>query len=124
MPSRQTADVALRTLLVATWRRTPTAKVVIPSDRDGQLFRPRSTQPMMDATVKVSMDSRGRWMDSVMIEQQWRSLTYEGAYRHAFETGSAARAGIGKWVTFDDTEHPHSSPGGRTPIEAHERAAA
>ena len=48
------------------------------------------------------------------------ALKYECVYLHAFETGSAARAGIGKWMTFYNTERPHSALGGRTPIEAHQ----
>ncbi len=85
-----------------------------------QFTSPRFTQPLLDATVKVSMDGRGRWMDNVMIERLWRSLKYECVYLHAFETGSAARAGIGKWMTFYNTERPHSALGGRTPVEAHQ----
>ncbi|EEX16021.1 transposase [Citreicella sp. SE45] len=56
----------------------------------------------------------------VVIERLWRSLKYECVYLHAFETGSAARAGIGKWMTFYNTERPHSVLGGRTPVEAHQ----
>lgn len=39
--------------------------------------------------------------------------------RHAFETGSQARVGIGKWMTYYNAERPHSALGGRTPLEAH-----
>ena len=59
-------------------------------------------------------------MDTVMIGRPWRSLTYECVYLHAFETGSAARAGIGKWINFYNTERPPSALGGRTPTEAHQ----
>ncbi|WP_226559046.1 IS3 family transposase, partial [Salipiger thiooxidans] len=90
------------------------------TDQGSQFTSPRFTQPLLDATVKVSMDGRGRWMDNVMIERLWRSLKYECVYLHAFETGSAARAGIGKWMTFYNTERPHSALGGRTPVEAHQ----
>ena len=34
------------------------------------------------------MDSKGRWMDNVMIEQPWRSPKYGWVYLQAFETGS------------------------------------
>ena len=34
--------------------------------------------------------------------------------------GSAARAGIGKWIGFYNTQRPHSALGGRTPVEAHQ----
>ena len=33
-----------------------------------------------DADVKISMDSKGRWMDNVMIERLWRSLKYDCIY--------------------------------------------
>jgi putative transposase len=52
-------------------------------------------------------------MENVMIERLWRSLKYECVYLHAFETGSAARDGIGKWIDFYNTERPHSALGGK-----------
>jgi transposase InsO family protein len=51
-----------------------------------------------DANVRISMDGRGRWMDNVFIERLWRSLKYECVYLNAFETGSEARTGIGRWL--------------------------
>ncbi len=57
------------------------------TDQGSQFTSPRFTQPLLDATVKVSMDGRGRWMDNVMIERLWQSLKYECVYLHAFEAG-------------------------------------
>lgn len=71
------------------------------------------------AKIKVSMDGRGRWIDNRMIERLWRSLKYECVYLNAFETGSEARAGISKWMTYYNTERPHSSHGILTPREVH-----
>ena len=65
------------------------------------------------------MDGRGRWMDNVFIERLWRSLKYECIYLHAFETGSEVRAGIAKWMTYYNVERPHSTHGGKTPVEVH-----
>lgn len=90
------------------------------TDQGSQFTSPRFTQILLDATVKASMDGRGRWMDNVMIERLWRSLKYECVYLHAFETGSAAKSGIGRWIDFYNTERPHSALGGRTPVEAHQ----
>jgi hypothetical protein len=39
-------------------------------------------------------------LDNVFIERLWRSLKYENVYLNAYETGSEAKAGIGKWITF------------------------
>ncbi len=41
-----------------------------------------------------------------MIKWLWRSLNYECVYLHAFETGPAARDGIGKRIDFYNTERP------------------
>ena len=90
------------------------------TDQGSQFTSPRFTKILSDATVKISMDGRGRWMDNVMIERLWRSLKYECVYLNAFETGTAARIGIGKWMTFYNTRRPHSTLGGRTPFEAHQ----
>ena len=42
-------------------------------------------------------------------------------YIHAFETGSEARAGIGRWIDYYNADRPHSALGGRTPNEAYQR---
>ena len=67
--------------------------------------------------IRISMDSKGRWMDNVMIERLWRSLKYECVYLHAFETGSETRTGIGNWMIFYNCSRPHSSMNGATPDE-------
>lgn len=77
------------------------------------------TQMLKDAGVKISMDSKGRWMDNVMIERLWRSLKYECVYLHAFETGSEARKEINKWIRRYNEERPHSSLDDKTPKEAY-----
>jgi putative transposase len=65
--------------------------------------------------IRISMDGRGRWLDNVFIERLWRSLKYENVYLHAYETGSEARIGIGKWISFYNQTRPHSSLAGQTP---------
>lgn len=71
------------------------------------------------AKVKISMDGKGRWIDNRMIERLWRSLKYECVYLRAFETGSQARDGIGKWLAYYNAERPHSTHGILTPDEVH-----
>jgi putative transposase len=44
----------------------------------------------------------------VFIERLWRSLKYECVYLNAFETGSEARTGIGRWVRYYNADRPHS----------------
>ena len=89
------------------------------TDQGSQVTSPRFTDVLTAASVKVSMDGKGRWMDNIFIERLWRSLKYECVYLHAFETGSEARAGIGRWMTYYNAERPHLALGGRTPLDAH-----
>lgn len=37
--------------------------------------------------VRISMDSKGRWIDNVFIERLWRSVKYEDIYLRAYENG-------------------------------------
>jgi putative transposase len=90
------------------------------TDQGSQFTSPRFTGRLTEAGVRVSMDGRGRWMDNVFIERLWRSLKYECVYLNAFETGSEARTGIGRWIGYYNTARPHSVFGGRTPDEVYQ----
>ena len=77
--------------------------------------------------TRTSMDGKGRCLDSpraflrtngrnaVDIVRLWRSLKYECVYLHAWETGSQAKAGIGRWITFYNHQRPHAAHGGQPP---------
>jgi putative transposase len=89
------------------------------TDQGSQFTSTSFTQELRDAGVQISMDSKGRWMDNIMIERLWRSLKYECIYLHAFETGSEVKKGIDKWMRQYNEERPHSSLDDRTPDEAY-----
>src|SRR4029077_9422014 len=76
------------------------------TDQGSQFTSFAFTNTLKDADIRISMDSRGRWMDNVFIERLWRSLKYECVYLNA--TGSEARTGIGRWVAYYNraSEHP------------------
>ncbi|MCJ8336704.1 MAG: IS3 family transposase [Epibacterium sp.] len=65
--------------------------------------------------VRISMDGKGRFLDNIFVERLWRSLKYECVYLHAWETGSEAKAGVGKWIEFYNRKRPHSALGGKPP---------
>ena len=92
------------------------------TDQGRQFTSPRFTELLTDEGVRISMDGRDRWMDNVFIERLWRSMKYECVYLHACETGSEARTGIGRWIDYYNFDRPHSTHGGRTPVEVHEEA--
>ena len=77
------------------------------------------TGVLKDAGVTISMDGRGRCMDNIFIERLWRSLKYEAVYLHELTDGFHAERVIADWITFYNTERPHSALGDRTPAEAY-----
>ena len=87
------------------------------TDQGSQFTSFAFTTTLKDAGIRISMDGRGRWMDNVFIERLWRSLKYECVFLNAFETGSEARCGIGRWISYYNIDRPHSAFGGRTPVE-------
>ena len=91
----------------------------INSDQGSQFTSGAWIDMLIDAKIKISMDGKGAWRDNRMIERLWRSLKYECVYLNAFETGLEMRAGIRKWLSYYNSERPHSTHGVLTPDEAY-----
>ena len=70
--------------------------------------------------IKISMDSKGRWMDNVLIERLWRSLKYECDYLNAFDNMKDAKEQLNFWIDYYYHERLHSSLNDQTPNEAYE----
>jgi hypothetical protein len=70
--------------------------------------------------VTISMDGEGRCMDNIFVERLWRSLKYEEVYLNAYATVAEAKAGIGCWLEFCNTERQHQSLGYRTPRQIYQ----
>ena len=85
------------------------------TDQGSQFTSFAFTHVLRDNGIRISMDGRGRWLDNVFIERLWRSLKYENVYLNAYESGSEARTGIGRWISFYNQTRPHSSLDGTTP---------
>ena len=92
---------------------------ILNTDQGSQFTSSAWIDVLTDAKIKISMDGKGAWRDNRMIERLWRSLKYECVYLHAFERGSEAKIGIGKWLAYYNVERPHSTHGILTPDEAY-----
>jgi len=69
--------------------------------------------------IAISMDGKGAWRDNVFVERLWRSVKYEEVYLHAYDSVSAAREGIGRYLDLYNRRRPHSALDGRTPNAAY-----
>lgn len=85
------------------------------TDQGSQLTSFAWTDRLWRSSVRIPMDGKGRLLDNIFVERLWRTLKYKCAFLHAWETGSEAKAGIRKWMTFYNHQRPHSALGGRPP---------
>lgn len=68
------------------------------------------------------IDGKARYLDNIVIERLWRALTYERVYLHAWETGSQAKAGVGRWITFYNRLWSRAAHGGQPPAVVYFKA--
>ncbi|WP_281020121.1 IS3 family transposase [Minwuia sp. IMCC3060] len=92
---------------------------IMNSDQGSQFTSIDFIKALKDADIQISMDGKGAWRDNVFVERLWRSVKYEEVYLHAYESVSAARQGIDRYLTFYNTRRPHSSLEGQTPDQAY-----
>jgi len=88
---------------------------IMNTDQGAQFTSFAWTDRLRRSGVRISMDGKGRFLDNIFVERLWRSLKYECVYLHAWETGSEAKAGVGKWIEFYNQKRPHSALGGKPP---------
>ena len=69
--------------------------------------------------ISISMDGKGAWRDNVFVERFWRTIKYDEVYLRAYESATEARRYIGKFISFYNSERPHSSLDGCTPDEVY-----
>jgi putative transposase len=91
------------------------APEIFNTDQGSQFTSFEFTKLLKDNGIAISMDGRGCWRDNVFVERLWKSIKYEEVYLHAYETVSAAKAGIGRYLDFYNSRRPHSTLDGKTP---------
>lgn len=71
------------------------------------------------AKTRIPIDGKARYLDNIFIERLWRSPKYECVYLRAWETGSHAKAGVGRWITFYNHQRPQAAHGEQPPAVAY-----
>ena len=90
------------------------------TDQGSQFTSDAFTSVLLAHGVRISMDSVGGYMDNVFVERLWRSVKYEEVYLKAYEGVAEARAGIGAYLRFYNSERPHQALDYRTPAQVFE----
>jgi len=91
------------------------APEIFNTDQGSQFTCPDFITLLQGHDIAISMDGKGCWRDNVVVERYWKSIKYEEVYLHAYDSVSAARAGITRYVGFYNSRRPHSALDRQTP---------
>jgi putative transposase len=87
------------------------------SDQGSHFTSPQYIQRLHDASVKISMDGRGRAQDNIFTERLWRTIKYEEVYLHDYATPKQAHRQIASYIYFYNFERPHQALDYQTPAQ-------
>jgi putative transposase len=91
---------------------------IMNTDQGSQFTGSAWITTLTEAEVKISMDGRGRYLDNIFIERLSRSLKQEAVYLHELQDGFQAKRVIKDWISFYNSERPHTALEKRTPDNA------
>lgn len=85
------------------------------SDQGSQYTSGEFTDILKENNIKISMDSKGRWIDNVFIERFWRTLKYEEVYLRAYDSIREAQDYITIFMKDYNHNRRHSSLNRQSP---------
>jgi putative transposase len=109
-------DFCLETLNRALNKNTPE---IFNSDQDARFTSPQFTGILAEKQVKISMDSRGRYLDNIFNERLWRTVKYENIFLKHYRNIEEAREGLTEYFDFYDNKRFHSSLNDLTPAQVY-----
>jgi putative transposase len=93
---------------------------VFNTDQGTQFTSAAFVNRLLDRSVAVSMDGRGRALDNVFIERLWRSVKYQEIYLRDYATTADVEEGLKLWFAKYNHERPHQSLENWTPAKVYE----
>ncbi len=92
------------------------------TDQGSQFTGKDFTGVLKEHDITISMDGKGRCMDNIFIERLWRSVKYEEIYLNEYATTDVLRKALRKYFHFYNTERPHQTFDGATPLEIYRQS--
>jgi putative transposase len=96
---------------------------VFNTDQGSQFTSAAFVNRLLDRSVAVSMDGRGRALDNVFIERLWRSVKYQEIYLRDYTTVADVEEGLRLYFDKYNHERPHQSLDYLTPAKVYEWGA-
>jgi putative transposase len=82
---------------------------IVNTDQGCQYTSKNFTNNLLDRDIQLSMDSKGRALDNIMIERFWGSLKREKIYINEYDSIKNLYSGIEEYVEFYNNRRPHQS---------------
>ena len=89
------------------------------SDQGSQFTSIAFTSILEQATIRISMDGRGRAYDNIFIERLWNSLKREDIYIRRYSSVPLLEAGLTRYFNHYNQQRPHQSLHYQTPAEVY-----
>jgi putative transposase len=97
---------------------------VFNTDQGAQFTSAAFVNRLLDRSVAVSMDGRGRALDNVFIERLWRSVKHQEIYLRDYTTVADVEEGLRLYFAKYNHERPHQSLDNLTPAKVYEWGVA
>ena len=92
---------------------------IVNSDQ-GSHFTAQAYLDIIEQTsARISMDSRGRYLDNIFTERLWRSVKYENVFLKSYQGIDDAREGLTEYFNFYNNKRRHQSLDRRTPARVY-----
>jgi putative transposase len=79
------------------------------SDQGAQFTSEHFQEPLLERSIRISMDGRGRALDNVFIERLWRSVKYELIYPGDFASGQDLWPALNLYFHHYNWKRPHQA---------------
>ncbi len=112
-----TADFCVEALDEAITRYG--APEIMNTDQGSQFTGTEFIDTLTQHAIRISMDGKGCWRDNVFVERLWKTIKYEEVYLHAYDTVSAAKESLTRYVSFYNRRRPHTALDRQTPDAAY-----
>ena len=92
---------------------------IMNTDQGSQFTGSEFVATLTEHDIRISMDGKGCWRDNVFVERLWKTIKYEEVYLHAYDTVSAAKDSLTRYVSFYNGRRPHAAIDRQTPDAAY-----
>ena len=96
---------------------------VFNTDQGSQFTSEAFVSRLLNRSVAVSMDGRGRALDNVLIERLWRTVKYQELYLREYATVADVEEGLKLYFEKYNHERPHQALNNLTPAKVYEWGA-